>query len=316
MGKFIIKVLLFSFFTVLSLVICVFAIIKCVPPQFGDLFQAEITNKIERLNNVNGRKIVYVSGSSGVFCVDSKKISKELGLEFVNMGLHAGLGQYYINEISKEGLKKGDILIIAHEFDTYYYDGNAYGGIALLATSINDHLEYYKYFTNYDKKRFIAYLPAYIFTKLDKLIYKKSDADGIYSASAFNKYGDIKYELNESLEHDYYHHFENYTKEFPKSIIEYYHDLLKFAKKKGVYVVLNFPYMRVKTKEVDYKYVDELGDAIQKELGIKSLYPLKEAIKEEKYFYDTANHCNTFGKNEYNNKLIKSLKKYMKENNI
>jgi len=316
MKNFVKKVILFTAVVIAFLVFMVIYIVDFIPSQFDDLYQAEIVNKINRLRETKGRKIVYASGSSGAFCIDSKKITDNLGLEFVNLGLHAGLGQFYINEISKDYLNKGDILIIAHEFDTYYTDGEATGGISLLATSLNDHFEYYKYFDNSDKKKFIKYLPAYIFTKLDKLIYKKSDADGIYSASAFNKYGDIKYELNESLEHDYYHHFENYTKEFPKSIIEYYHDLLKFAEKKGVYVVLNFPYMRVKTKEVDYKHVDELGDAIQKELGIKSLYPLKEAIKEEKYFYDTANHCNTFGKNEYNNKLIKSLKKYMKENNI
>ena len=66
----------------------------------------------------------------------------------------------------------------------------------------------------------------------------------------------------------------------------------------------------------DKVFFNIIDNGLQKELGIKPLYPLSEAIKSEKYFYDTANHCNTWGKGEYTNNLIKYLKKYIKENNL
>ena len=318
MKKFILRVSAFILTTCLVIGVILFVLLRVIPPQFGDLYQSEIVNKINRLENIEGRKIIYVSGSSGAFCIDSKKISDELGVEFANLALHADFGPHFINEIALDNINNGDILIISYELSAYYQkDLNARGGIALLATSINDHYEYLKYFSDVDKKEFLNYLPAYIFTKLDKIVYKREDAKGVYSTYGFNEYGDINMQLNYYSGNKYYHDINGEYNNISQAVMDNFTKLIDKVKFKGGITVLNYPYMRVSDlNKVDYDKVNIIDNGLQKELGIKPLYPLSEAIKSEKYFYDTANHCNTWGKGEYTNNLIKYLKKYIKENNL
>ena len=296
-----------------------FVVIKLIPPQFSNLYQAEIGNKIERLNNITGQKIIYVTGSSGAFCVDSKKISEELNIEFVNLGLHAGFGNRFVDEIAKDAVNEGDIVILAHEFDTYYSDYNeATGGISLLATSINDNLSYLKYFSNVQKKQFINYLPAYIFTKLDKFFKITVEEEVVpYFASAFNEYGDIYYELPYLEGNVFYHYVNNYKDSFNDSTINGTKEFVDYAKERGAYVVFNFPFMRIEDNyNIDYKQVKKSEAKILSLLDLEALYPIEKSFKEKVYFFDTANHCNVDGKNEYTDLILNSLREYIEENDL
>lgn len=316
------KFLLTSTYFILSVFIIVILIfvffLKFLSPQFSDYYQSEIETKIDRIEKVKGKKIIYISGSSGAFCVDSKKISEELGVEFINLGLHAGFGHYYIDSIAKKYAKKGDIVIISHELDTYYNDYySSNSNISLIATSINDNISYLKYFSLSEKKDFIYYLPAYIFTKLNKILYKDPDMTGVYSRYAFNEYGDIGLNLKFKKDNSLYHPINKYSTNFSNNTIIETKNMIEKMKQKNIEVFLNFPYMRVKNiKTVNYDNVKKINDFMSNKLNVDILISLDESIKNGRYFYDTANHCSSWGKKEYTNFLIKKLKEKVVEDNL
>ena len=314
MIKFISKTILFVLITLTLLFAIVMSIIKLIPPQFDDLYQSEIVPKYNRLHNVEGKKIIYVTGSSGAFCIDSEKISKTVGREFVNLGLHAGFGHYYIDSIAKSGIKEGDIVILAHEMDTYYYDYYK-GDIGLLVLSTDDNLEYIKYFSDTSKKEALNYLPGYIFKKVNKLLYEEKNYVGVYAKGAFNEYGDVNLELP-FKKTELYHNINLYNTAFNPDVIKETRKFVEYTESKGAHFVIGFPYMKTKKEEVDYENAKNIEKSLMENLGVDELYPLEKAIKSEEYFYDTANHCNTWGKEKYSEFLAKQIKKYIEENDL
>lgn len=64
-------------------------------------------------------KIMYVSGSSGFYGIRAEAIYSLLGMECVNLGLHAGLGAEYLLNRASALLSEGDICVLGLEYELY-----------------------------------------------------------------------------------------------------------------------------------------------------------------------------------------------------
>ncbi len=73
--------------------------------------------------SIQGRKIVFVSGSNSLFGIETHLIEKWLGIPTVNMGMHAGLQTDYPLYAIKQFLHSGDIVILPFEFELYKWNG-------------------------------------------------------------------------------------------------------------------------------------------------------------------------------------------------
>lgn len=69
------------------------------------------------------KKIIIASGSSGLFGIDAKQLSKDLKIPVINFGLHAGLPLKTILNEASFGAEKGDIVILPLEPNYYYENG-------------------------------------------------------------------------------------------------------------------------------------------------------------------------------------------------
>ena len=56
------------------------------PAQFEKTFLGEFDDKVDRLRNTDGAKIVVIGGSSAAFGVDAELLEKTLGMPVVNFG--------------------------------------------------------------------------------------------------------------------------------------------------------------------------------------------------------------------------------------
>ena len=106
-----------GFLAVLLPFVSVVAFAVSMPPQYTDTFVGELNEKVERLNSIDEPKIVVVGGSSVAFGLDSALLEKYTGMPVVNFGLYAALGTKVMLDLSRGGIKEGDIVILAPELD-------------------------------------------------------------------------------------------------------------------------------------------------------------------------------------------------------
>jgi hypothetical protein len=92
-----------------------------LPAQFDETFLAALELKIDRIESVEGPKIIIVGGSSVPFGVDTKLMEEMLGMPVVNFGLYATLGTKLMIDLSREYINEGDIVVIAPETDAQTY---------------------------------------------------------------------------------------------------------------------------------------------------------------------------------------------------
>lgn len=93
--------------------------------QFGPYIPTEYwirdvyTLKHHIAKNIKENKIVIISGSNGLFGIDSSLIENITGKKTLNMSAHAGLSLDFILEPRKLFLKKGDIAVLPLELECY-----------------------------------------------------------------------------------------------------------------------------------------------------------------------------------------------------
>ena len=314
MESFIKKILIILLAIILFFVILYIIVIKIIPSQFDSKYQSVINLKYKQLKDIDTRKIVYVSGSSGAFCIDSEKISRELGIPFVNLGTHAGFGMSFLNELSLSNINKNDIVILAHEIELYQDEYGTNGNISLIATGMNDNFEMIKYLNTKEKIEFIYYLPSYMFQKIDLYLNKAKRDTGVYSSESFNDKGTMVYlpdkvKEDEALNNRKYEKKDVITKSTKNNLLRY----ISKVKDRGANIVISYPYYYENFIEIDDAVA--IQNTINNSLKLQALIDINEARSQKNYFYDTIYHCNKSGQEKFTNLLINKLNVYLEQNN-
>ena len=91
-----------------------------LPDYYQDSYYAELPLMYERLNNVQGPKIVVVGGSNVAFGLDTallEELLAEKGVDYTvcSFGLYAAVGTSAMLDLSRDTLNEGDIVILAIE---------------------------------------------------------------------------------------------------------------------------------------------------------------------------------------------------------
>lgn len=76
------------------------------------------------ISQAKGSKIIILSGSNGLFGINSKTISEKVGIQTFNLSLHAGLDISYYQYLIEKHVKKGDIVIMPLEYEYYTKEGS------------------------------------------------------------------------------------------------------------------------------------------------------------------------------------------------
>lgn len=168
-----------------------------VMPQFEGSYMASLCDKVERLESIDGPKIVLIGNSNLVFGVDSERIEQATGMPVVNMGLHGGTGNAFHEEMAKLHVTEGDIYIICH---TDYADDDSLSDEVLVWTAIEDHFELWELLRPSDIYPMLENYPSYLkkCLPLYSIGQGNEDPDSIYARSSFNEYGDILVERKEN----------------------------------------------------------------------------------------------------------------------
>lgn len=158
-------------------------------PQYRYGFNAAILDKTKRAEEISSPKIILCGNSNLVFGIDSAEMEEKLGMPVVNMGLHAGLGNAFLDRIAPYYVKEGDLVIYCH---TEYADDDRILNEQLAWITLENHFSLWKFLRPKDIPGMIKAYPTYLKGCIDLWLAGEGNqkTGEAYSREYFNSYGD------------------------------------------------------------------------------------------------------------------------------
>ena len=155
-------------------------------------FQAALLDKTERLRSIDEPKIILIGNSNLAFGVDSQRIQEALGMPVVNMGLHGGLGNAFLENMGKLDISEGDIVVVCH---SDYDDDGTIPDPALAWITVEMHPEFWKLIPAKAIPGMLKAYPSYLYSSAVRFLTgspKNIPESGTsYSRAGFNAFGDV-----------------------------------------------------------------------------------------------------------------------------
>lgn len=185
------KALLFIKLIVVFCLLFLFAFFV-VSPQYTGNYQASMVDKVERLTNTEGPKIVLLGNSNLAFGMDSAMLEAAFQMPVVNMGLHGGVGNAFNESVAKLNVEEGDIYIIVHD---NFADNDTVKNPELAWITIENHYKLWKLLRLKDVPGMMEAFPTYLHKCIDFWSSETGNTEqtNAYRRSAFNEYGDNVY---------------------------------------------------------------------------------------------------------------------------
>lgn len=316
MKKKIIKFVCFIFILILPFAIC-FLVTELIENQYRNTFVAALEDKCDRLNSVEGKKIIFVGGSSLPFGLRSDLIEQEIsGYKVVNFGLYATLGTKVMMDLSKMNISKGDIVILAPELSEQTY--SLYFNPVVLEEALDGFSFKYKYLSLNDNLSLFYNYYKFALKKLDYSAKKSApDPIGIYRRDSFNEYGDIAVDrANNIMVNGVDSNMYVYTDDrlLDASFIGYINDYVKYVVGKGAKIYFNFSPTNQLALKSSKAARQEFQNNLEDKLDCNILCNIEDCIINEGYFYDTNFHLNSAGSVYFTNTVINNLKRVLNLN--
>jgi hypothetical protein len=239
-----------------------------------------------------GNKIIFNSGSTTLFGINTKTLSDEINFPVYNLAINAGLGLKFIIDQTKEIARNGDTVILPLEYNHYQInDPDQKHAFNFYRTYNKEKLKEFKLI--HQVRFLLSDTPLEI---LSDTLEAKSARSGLYKyVSHLDDHGD--YIGNTGIK------LKNYDEiEFPKNFKETYGlKLLKefnvWCKDNHISLYVTYP-NTVYFKDYDDKNHREYFNNLQNyfnENNIKTIGSPQEAFYDADYFYDSNYHLNAKG---------------------
>ena len=287
-------------------VLLLFGYINHVLPEYDKGYNAALIDKVDRLVSINEPKIVLLGNSNLTFGINSQMMEEELGMPVVNMGLHGGCGNAFHEEMSKYNIIPGDIYVLCH---SSFGDNNRINDTMAVWSAIENHFKLWKILRFCDIKAMAESFPVYL--KKSLKLYSSGtgnkDPGGVYSRTAFNKYGDIGVfrEKGNFV-------FEERTDRTKISdiAINRVNRLNAYITQRGAtLVVAAYPIGNGKY-EMDAQRIVDYQKELSRRLDCPVISNYADYLLNYIYFYNTELHLNTKGAEVRTTQLIKDLKNW------
>lgn len=313
-----------SLIIILSPVALIATAIFAIPSQYTEAYVGALNEKVDRLMSIEEEKIVVIGGSSVAFALDSALMEKELGKPVVNFGLYAALGTKLMLDLSRDGIKDGDIVILAPELDAqtlslFFSTENTLNAVdddkSLLLDIPSEHW-----------LGLIGGSWRFAVDKLSRYIEGEKKPEDIYAADNFNKHGDIKAGLRENNKMPGYFDRSKLIDLKPEIVdsefVEYVNEYIAYCEEVGATVYFTWCPINSAglTKDTDDKKLEKFSRFMQDSIdcdfiGLKNkngyvdnlnFDAIGSPIIDRAYFYDSNFHLNDAGVTLYTVNLINS----------
>lgn len=269
-------------------------------------YMAALTDKHQRIENIEKPKIILAGGSNLVFGIDSKEIEKELKIPVVNLGLHAQLGLKFILRELKDVAKTGDIIILAVE-----HSMDVAGNLELQKMTAYHNSFAQKYLHDQELKwfhKYIIQLDNYhlLYKQVVSNIFDKAKNNQVYTRNGLNEYGDGMYHLD--MPSASVLGSRNIIKNNKAKEIDILNDFHLFAEENNIRVLFSYGAYEISEYEKNKDALKQVHDAIKENLTFEVISELEDFVYPTSYFFDSVYHLNKTGRKTHTNKLISKIK--------
>lgn len=294
-----------KFFLLVSAVVVAIALM----PVANDYFVA-FADKLERLRDTPGKRIIVVGGSGLAFGLDSGALEEDLGRPVLNMGLHAGMGIEFMLRHVLPHVRRGDVVVVIPEYGTLDETAAPDEGLisaVLLAAPIRTRNELQgadvapllRGFSNVALHRLLVD-PA---VELQRLLGARHDYR--YARDRFDAHGDEVGHLHSpSLERKWSMHIE------PR--IEARVDALNrfdaSVRARGARAVFLYPSLPQSVESANSATLSIVKRVIDERLSMPHFGTPSEAVQPDNAFFDSPNHPNATGRAAATKRIIASLR--------
>ncbi|MCF0130840.1 MAG: hypothetical protein HUJ71_03890, partial [Pseudobutyrivibrio sp.] len=89
---------------------------KYITPQYRWSYDRAVVDKVNRANKMGHPKLLFVGNSATAFGYRCMTIEESLDYEYylANLGMHGSLGNSFHENMAKDALEEGDIVILCH----------------------------------------------------------------------------------------------------------------------------------------------------------------------------------------------------------
>lgn len=305
MKKLIGKLLLLAILTALSLALLTAVVFAFAAPQFKGEYTGAIVDKIERAESIDEPKIVLIGNSNLAFGIDSETIEEAFGRPVVNMGGHGGLGNEFHINMGRHGINEGDIVVIA--FTSYGEVSSLTPDLAWITVENHGLWDLIPEEDYYDV---IKAFPHYAIRTIGRWLTGTGNKprDGIYSAAAFNEYGDISQVRDQSMMQD----FDGISA--PPVLgdtVALLNEYIAWCNEQGaICVVAAYPIITCDSLPPNAAAFDHFTAMLDAALDCDVISDYKDYFMDRRYFYDTTAHLTDEGTVIRTAQLIEDLKNW------
>lgn len=299
--KFVIKIFILLF-------ILFVGCFEVIMPQYLYGFNASILDKVERAKSTDGPRILLIGNSNLVFGIDSEKIEQETGIPVVNMGLHAGLGNAFLENMARYYAREGDYVIICH---TQYGDDDNSWNEELAWITIENHFELWRLIRLKDLWRMIKAYPTYLHDCVELMISGEGNrkTGEAYTREFFNIYGDNIFPRTEQQME--FKEGMLVVPEISSVCTDRLNRLYAELQNKGVHMaVASYPIVSCEYTPPESEYI-AFQKELEEKLDCRVISDFTDYLIDEKYFFDSAYHLNDEGVQIRTRQLIEDIKNWL-----
>lgn len=311
--KFIRNILLFGSVILLCFILVWIGITQLSTTYFRTSYWYVVNRKYEHMMNAQGPKIIIVGGSNCAFGIDEDLIEETTGMTVRNVGASAEFGVKNNTDIAIDGIREGDIVVLAHEY-LLHRDLN-WSSPESFITGADDNIVLYAHFDLQQMWDAIKYFPTYTFKKLGT--YGEKERTGTYSISSFDKDGKMILDRPQCILPtdipDRYGLVTDSHLQLSDKAVDYINKFTRIAEKRGAHVVLTFPPVLDERFVSSEEAINAYESSIDDQLLAVRISEMKDYVFPREYMFDTIYHCNNMGEEIRSRKLAGDILDYLEQ---
>lgn len=166
--------------------------------------EANVRQQIERLDTMQGPKIMIIGGSGCGFGICSPMLREYFGMQVSNTGTHAGLGLRMQIALFEKYINEGDIVLVIPEYSQY--TRQYFGDETALRILSSTYQKGYRHFSLMQQLYLFAFVPKTWSDAREALGFMFQNLTDPYAKEALNEYGDVeRYEYRQHKEQEWQH---------------------------------------------------------------------------------------------------------------
>ncbi len=303
------KLVLFSLLVIGSIAALTWVVI----PNNEDAYQAATPDKLAMAAATPSPKIMLIGGSNLAFSVDSELMEEKLGMPVVNMGLAKATGFRYLLAESKPYVDKGDLVVIAPEYELFY---DLFDGSESLVIMLQHTPSQFRRITSLAEVRTIMkYFALMMQMKVGGYLRKGLVDDPVYRRSGLNDHGDLTTHLDLEEQFEPRELFPE-GEPFQEVAIGVLNAFAADLAEEGAAAVLSYPSLYDAYLERYRGKIDSLDTRLRAELSLPVISDPDDYAFPREMLFDTPYHLRREGRVLRTIQLIEDVRAYLEQGRV